>query len=147
MKDVIEVIVSIAVAAIPIIGAFVSKKVVNNNKALTIIKAIEPLAQAAVTAAEQLGVTEKLDGAAKKDVAIQSVLNGLDSLGFKKSDEELISNAVEKAYADLKDSIHEAYKTTSTTTTTVPMVEPTTTTSTTTSTQVPVETSTSTTVA
>ena len=139
MKDVIEVIVSIAVAAIPIIGAFVSKKIVVNNKALTIIKAIEPLAQAAVTAAEQLGVTEKLDGAAKKGVAIQSVLNGLDSLGFKKSDEELISNAVEKAYADLKDSIHEAYKTTSTTTTTVPVVE---TTSTTTSTQAPVETST-----
>ena len=145
MKDVIELVVSIAVAAIPIIGAFVSKKIVVNNKALTIIKAIEPLAQAAVTAAEQLGVTEKLDGAAKKDAAVQSVLNGLDSLGFKKSDEELISNAVEKAYADLKDSIHEAYKTTSTTTTTVPVVE---TTSTTTSTQAPVETSTtSTTVA
>lgn len=134
MKDVIELVVSIAVAAIPIIGAFVSKKIVVNNKALTIIKAIEPLAQAAVTAAEQLGVTEQLNGAAKKNVAIQSVLNGLASLGFKKSDEELISNAVEKAYADLKDSIHEAYKTTST--------------STTTSTQAPVETSTtSTTVA
>ena len=145
MKDVIEVIVSIAVAAIPIIGAFVSKKVVNNKTALTVVQAIEPLAQAAVTAAEQLGVTEQLNGAAKKNVAIQSVLNGLDSLGFKKSDEELISNAVEKAYADLKDSIHEAYKTTSTTTTTVPVVE---TTSTTTSTQAPVETSTtSTTVA
>lgn len=134
MKDVIGLIVSIAVAAIPIIGAFVSKKIVANNKALTIIQAIEPLAQAAVTAAEQLGVTEQLNGVAKKNVAIQSVLNGLASLGFKKSDEELISNAVEKAYADLKDSIHEAYKTTST--------------STTTSTQAPVETSTtSTTVA
>lgn len=134
MKDVIEVIVSIAVAAIPIIGAFVSKKVVNNKTALTVVQAIEPLAQAAVTAAEQLGVTEQLNGAAKKNVAIQSVLNGLASLGFKKSDEELISNAVEKAYADLKDSIHEAYKTTST--------------STTISTQAPVETSTtSTTVA
>lgn len=139
MKDVIGIIVSIAVAAIPIIGAFVSKKIVVNNKALTIIKAIEPLSQAAVTAAEQLGVTEQLNGAAKKNVAIQSVLNGLASLGFKKSDEELISNAVEKAYADLKDSIHEAYKTTSATTTTVPVVE---TTSTTTSTQAPVETST-----
>lgn len=145
MKDVIEVIVSIAVAAIPIIGAFVSKKVVNNKKALTIIQVIEPLAQAAVTAAEKLGVTEQLGGSAKKDAAIQSVTNSLASLGFKKSDEELISNAVEKAYADLKDSIHEAYKTTSATTTTVPVVE---TTSTTTSTQAPVETSTtSTTVA
>lgn len=145
MKDVIEVIVSIAVAAIPIIGAFVSKKIVVNNKALTIIQAIEPLAQAAVTAAEQLGVTEQLNGAAKKNAAIQSVTNSLASLGFNKSDEELISNAVEKAYADLKDSIHEAYKTTSTTTTTVPVVEIT---STTTSTQSPVETSTtSTTVA
>lgn len=145
MKDVIELVVSIAVAAIPIIGAFVSKKIVVNNKALTIIQAIEPLAQAAVTAAEKLGVTEQLDGSAKKDAAIQSVTNSLASLGFKKSDEELISNAVEKAYVDLKNSIHEAYKTTSATTTTVPVVE---TTSTTTSTQAPVETSTtSTTVA
>jgi len=129
MKDVIEVIVSIAVAAIPIIGAFVSKKVVNNKTALTVVQAIEPLAQAAVTAAEQLGVTEQLNGAAKKNVAIQSVLNGLASLGFKKSDEELISNAVEKAYVDMKDSIHAAYS--STTTTTVAPVQETSTTTTT----------------
>lgn len=115
MKDIIELIVSIAVAAVPIIGAFVSKKIVSNKKALTLLQAVEPLAQAAVTAAEQLGVTNQLSGAVKKSTAIQSAIDGLNSLGFTKSDSTLVSNAVEKAYADLKDQIHTVYATTSTT--------------------------------
>lgn len=156
MKDIIELIVSIAVSAIPIIGAFVSKKIISNKKAVSLLQAIEPLAQAAVVASEQMGVTEQLTGAMKKSEAVKSVSDGLASIGFKKTDEALIANAVEKAYAEIKDQIHAAYgvQITSTTTTTLPEVTSTTTTTsapttttttTTTTTQAPVETSTTTT--
>lgn len=67
------------------------------------------MANAAVTAAEQLGVTQAIDGAVKKSTAIQAVKDGLKSLGFTSTDEQTIANAVEKAYADLKDSLAETY--------------------------------------
>ncbi len=35
--------------------------------------------------------------------------DGLKSLGFTGTDEQTIANAVEKAYADLKDSLAETY--------------------------------------
>ena len=151
MKDIIELIVSIAVSAIPIIGAFVSKKIISNKKAVLLLQAIEPLAQAAVVASEQMGVTEQLTGAMKKSEAVKSVSDGLASIGFKKTDEALIANAVEKAYAEIKDRIHAAYGvqiTSTTTTTSAPTTTTTTTqapTTTTTTTQAPVETSTTTT--
>ena len=125
MKDFMELVVSLAVAAIPIIGAFVSKHVVSNKKAVAVIQAIEPLAKTAVAAAEQLGVTDQLSGAAKKSEAVASVQSALKSLNLTAADEKLISDTVEKAYMDMKDQIHSAYTAspavddTSTTTTTI----------------------------
>ncbi|OAU72511.1 phage holin, partial [Lacticaseibacillus rhamnosus] len=77
--------------------------------ALTLVKVLGPLANAAVTAAEQLGVTQAIDGEVKKSTAIQAVKDGLKSLGFTSTDEQTIANAVEKAYANLKDSLAETY--------------------------------------
>ena len=109
MNNWTELLVSLAVAAIPIIGAWISKQLLANKQALTLVKVLGPLANAAVTAAEQLGVTQAIDGAVKKSTAIQAVKDGLKSLGFTGTDEQTIANAVEKAFADLKDSLAETY--------------------------------------
>lgn len=109
MNNWTELLVSLAVAAVPIIGAWISKQLLANKQALTLVKVLGPLANAAVTAAEQLGVTQAIDGAVKKSTAIQAVKDGLKSLGFTSTDEQTIANAVEKAFADLKDSLAETY--------------------------------------
>lgn len=109
MNNWTELLVSLAVAAVPIIGAWISKQLLANKQALTLVKVLGPLANAAVTAAEQLGVTDKLSGELKKSAAIEAVKNSLKSLGFTKADEQTIANAVEKAFADLKDSLAETY--------------------------------------
>ena len=109
MNNWTDLVVSLAVAAVPIIGAWISKQLLANKQALTLVKVLGPLANAAVTAAEQLGVTQAIDGAVKKSTAIQAVKDGLKSLGFTSTDEQTIANAVEKAFADLKDSLAETY--------------------------------------
>lgn len=109
MNNWTELLVSLAVAAIPIIGAWISKQLLANKQALTLVKVLGPLANAAVTAAEQLGVTDKLSGELKKSAAIEAVKNSLKSLGFTKADEQTIANAVEQSYANLKDSLAETY--------------------------------------
>jgi LL-H family phage holin len=109
MNNWTELLVSLAVAAVPIIGAWISKQLLANKQALTLVKVLGPLANAAVTAAEQLGVTDKLSGEFKKSAAIEAVKNSLKSLGFTKADEQTIANAVEQSYANLKDSLAETY--------------------------------------
>jgi LL-H family phage holin len=109
MNNWTDLVVSLAVAAVPIIGAWISKQLLANKQALTLVKVLGPLANAAVTAAEQLGVTQVIDGAVKKSTAIQAVKDGLKSLGFTSTDEQTIANAVEQSYADLKDSLAETY--------------------------------------
>ena len=76
MNNLTELLVSLAVAAIPIIGAWISKQLLANKQALALVKVLGPLANAAVTAAEQLGVTQAIDGAVKKSTAIQAVKDG-----------------------------------------------------------------------
>lgn len=109
MNNWTDLVVSLAVAAIPIIGAWISKQLLANKQALALVKVLGPLANAAVTAAEQLGVTKAIDGAVKKSTAIQAVKDGLKSLGFTSTDEQTIANAVEQSYANLKDSLAETY--------------------------------------
>lgn len=109
MNNWTDLVVSLAVAAVPIIGAWLSKQLLANKQVLTLLKVLGPLANAAVTSAEQLGVTQTIDGAVKKSTAIQAVKDGLKSLGFTSVDERTIANAVEQSYADLKDSLAETY--------------------------------------
>ncbi|WP_195486857.1 phage holin [Lacticaseibacillus paracasei] len=109
MNNWTDLVVSLAVAAVPIIGAWISKQLLANKQALTLVKVLGTLADAAVTAAEQLGVTQAIDGSVKKSTAIQAVKDSLKSLGFTSTDEQTIANAVEQSYADLKDSLAETY--------------------------------------
>jgi LL-H family phage holin len=110
LKNIAELIVSLAVVAIPVIASFISKSLISSKKAVALVEVLEPLAKAAVIAAEQLGVSSQLSGAVKKSTAIANVKASLDSMGFTKADEQTIANAVEKAYADTTQQLAETYK-------------------------------------
>lgn len=109
MNNISELIVAIATALIPIVFAWIGKVLANNKKVLSLLDALTPLAEAAVTAAAQLGVDKYLSGEAKKSTAVQYVINGLKSLGFTDSDKKTVENAVEKAFSDLKDELYQTY--------------------------------------
>lgn len=109
MNNISELIVAISTALIPIVFAWIGKVLANNKKALSLLDALTPLAEAAVTAAAQLGVDKYLSGEAKKSKAVQYVIDGLNSLGFTNADEVTVKNAVEKAFSDLRDDLYKTY--------------------------------------
>jgi len=109
MNNISELIVAISTALIPIVFAWIGKVFANNKKALSLLDALTPLAEAAVTAAAQLGVDKYLSGEAKKSKAVQYVIDGLKSLGFTNADEVTVKNAVEKAFSDLQDELYKTY--------------------------------------
>lgn len=109
MNNISELIVAISTALIPIVFAWIGKVLAKNKKALSLLDALTPLAEAAVTAAAQLGVDKYLSGEAKKSTAVQYVIDGLKSLGFTNADKTTIENAVEKAFSDLQDELYKTY--------------------------------------
>jgi len=109
MNNISELIVAISTALIPIVFAWIGKVLANNKKALSLLDALPPLAEAAVKAAAQLGVDKYLSGEAKKSKAVQYVIGGLKSLGFTNTDKTTIENAVEKAFSDLQDELYKTY--------------------------------------
>jgi len=109
MNNISELIVAISTALIPIVFAWIGKVLANNKQALSLLNALTPLAEAAVTAAAQLGVNKYLSGEAKKSKAVQYVINGLKSLGFTNADKATVENAVEKAFSDLQDELYKTY--------------------------------------
>ncbi|MDI6497114.1 holin [Leuconostoc suionicum] len=104
-----KLITTIAIAAIPIIGAYVSKVILGNKQVVNLIQVLSPLAKDAVVAMQKLGVTEFLEGEAKKSGAVKIVNQALTALGFSDADETLIKNAVEKEYALLIDELDQTY--------------------------------------
>jgi len=109
MNNISELIVAISTALIPIVFAWIGKVLANNKQALSLLNALTPLAEAAVTAAAQLGVDKYLSGEAKKSTAVQYVIDGLKSLGFTNADEVTVKNAIEKAFSDLQDELYKTY--------------------------------------
>lgn len=109
MNNISELIVAIATTLIPIVFAWIGKVLANNKKALSLLDALTPLAEAAVTAAAQLGVDKYLSGEAKKSTAVKYVIDGLKSLGFTEADETTVKNAVEKAFSNLQDELYKTY--------------------------------------
>lgn len=97
-----DVVVTVLATVLTAVISYCGNVLVKNNRALTIVRALEPLARDAVIAAQKLGVTEYLTGAAKKNHAVQTVIQALSNAGFTIADEQIIVNAVEKAYAEQK---------------------------------------------
>lgn len=97
-----DVIVTVLATFLTAVISYCGSVLIKNNRALTIVRAIEPLAKDAVIAAQKLGVTQYLSGAMKKNHAVQAVAQALLNAGFDIKDEQIIVNAVEKAYAEQK---------------------------------------------
>ena len=104
-----KLITAIAIAAIPIIGAWIGKVITGNSKATTLINVLSPLAKAAIVAMQKLGVTQYLEGEAKKSGAVDIVKQALSALGLSDTDETLIKNAIEKEYAVLINELNQTY--------------------------------------
>lgn len=98
-----ELIVTLLATILTAVISYCGNVLVKNNRALTIVRALEPLARDAVIAAQKLGVTEYLSGAMKKNHAVQAVTQALSNAGFTVKDEQIIVNAVEQAYAKQRD--------------------------------------------
>ncbi|WP_273708530.1 holin [Leuconostoc mesenteroides] len=109
VNSISDVIIAIALAAIPIIGGWIGKVITGNSKATTLINVLSPLAKAAIVAMQKLGATQYLEGEAKKSGAVDIVKQALTTLGFSDADETLIKNAVEKEYALLINELNQAY--------------------------------------
>ncbi|MFT8759600.1 MAG: holin [Oenococcus oeni] len=90
-----DLIVAIAVAVIPVIGAYVVKLL----KANKFVALLAPLAHDAVVAVQKLGMVSYIEGEAKKSKAVEFVVSALSKLGFKKADLTTIENAVEDEYS------------------------------------------------
>ncbi|MDO5884237.1 phage holin [Ligilactobacillus animalis] len=98
-----ELIVTVLATILTTVISYCGHLLAKNSQALTILRAIEPLAKDAVIAAQKLGVTQYLSGAMKKNHAVQAVAQALLNAGFTVKDEQVIKNAVEKAYAEQKE--------------------------------------------
>lgn len=104
-----DVVIAVALAAIPIIGGWIGKVITGNSKATTLINVLSPLAKAAIVAMQKLGVTQYLDGEAKKLGAVDIVKKSLLSLGLSNANETLIKHAIEKEYAALINELNQTY--------------------------------------
>lgn len=109
VNSISDVIIAIALAAIPIIGGWIGKVITGNSKATTLINVLSPLAKAAIVAMQKLGVTQYLDGEAKKLGAVDIVKKALSALGLSNTNETLIRNAIEKEYATLINELNQTY--------------------------------------
>ncbi|MED7634554.1 UNVERIFIED_CONTAM: oxidoreductase [Limosilactobacillus fermentum] len=102
VNSIADVITAVAVASLPIIITYLSKWLKGNKQAETLVSVLPTLAKDTVVAMQKLGVTEAIEGEAKKSHAVQIVMQDLASLGFDYTDETTLKNAIEAAYAQLK---------------------------------------------
>lgn len=98
-----ELVVTVLATVLTAVISYCGNLLAKNSQVLTVLRAIEPLAKDAVIAAQKLGVTEYLTGVAKKKHAVQTVVQALSDAGFTITDEQVIKNAVEKAYVEQKE--------------------------------------------
>lgn len=106
VQNISDVVTAVAVALILIIFGVLGKYFAGNKKALELLEVLGPLAKSAVAAVAKL----QDDGLIKKSKAVEKVMDALASLGFNDADKEVIEDAVEKAYADMKDQLDKVYQ-------------------------------------
>lgn len=104
-----DVVIAVALAAIPVIGGYIGKVITGNSKATTLINVLSPLAKDAIVVMQKLGVTQYLTGEVKKSGAVDIVKMALESLGINGTNEDLIKNAIEKEYALLISELEKTY--------------------------------------
>lgn len=109
VQNITDLLVSLFVVIVPVIGGFITKNVLANKKAVIFLQTVEPLAKTGVVLAEQAGATNHLTSEVKKSKAVAYVLAELKKLGFTTADETTIAGMVEKQFAESKQAIEAAY--------------------------------------
>lgn len=117
LQDMITtIIVSVINALLVIVVGYVgklatdtSKNAVKVNKALSLVEALAPIAKDAVTVAEKQGALNGWTGSKERDFANEIATKSLTNLGFSTADQATIANAIEHAWATLKDTLDSAY--------------------------------------
>lgn len=111
VQNISDAVISIVVVIIGVVTPYLAKFVKSNKTAETLVDILPALAKDAVVAMQKLGVTTYIEGEVKKLKAVKVVEADLTKLGFTKTDETTIFNAVESAYASLTtDGTLAAYK-------------------------------------
>lgn len=109
---VVSVINALLVVVVGYVGKLAtdtSKNAVKVNKALSLVEALAPIAEDAVTVAEKQGALNGWTGAKERDFANEIAAKSLTNLGFSAADQAIIANAVEHAWATLKDTLDSTY--------------------------------------
>lgn len=103
-----QIIVAVAGVVTPAICVYVANLIKKYIPKKSLLQALEQFAKDAVVLAEQTGVKD--DYLNKKKFAICKLQEMLESAGFSKQDEDLLSGCIEHAYCELKDEIESVYK-------------------------------------
>lgn len=115
-NNIVDLIVSLAAAAIPVIGAWATKEILGNKKVLAkasnglkVMDIVTQLAAAAIYAAEKKGTELGLNGEEKKADAIKAVTEGLSGMGITSATQDTIANKVEQMFVNFKNAVESAY--------------------------------------
>lgn len=100
-------------ALITVISGFATKELISLVKSFKnkqLLQAIIKFAEDGVVVAEKAGVFEQITANEKTQKAVEYTNNALSKIGYNSVDDKLIKNAVETAYMNVKDQLHDVYK-------------------------------------
>lgn len=104
-NNILHIVVSVVAAILPGLAAYAWREFMKNKRAMDVLKALQPLADAAVQTMKVYGDEKRLDGRTRKENAIYWVKSNLAELGFSEVDYDIIANAVEKSYQEIKKEV------------------------------------------
>ena len=102
VRNFADVIVALAVLVLPFITGYVAKAVGKSSALSGLISVLPMVAKDAVVVAEKTGVLDSLTGNEQFAKALATAKAELAKLGYDKVDEQVLVNALEQAYAQLK---------------------------------------------
>lgn len=111
-QQITQLIEAIGTIIITVLGGFITAKLksyATTSSRQKTISTIVTLANDAVVSVEKSGILKNLTSNQKYNSAISEVQIGLSKIGLKPVDEELIANAIERAYSQQAEQLHTVY--------------------------------------
>lgn len=102
VRNFADVIVALAVLVLPFITGYVAKAMGKSSALSGLISVLPMVSKDAVLVAEKTGVLDSLTGNEQFAKALATAKAELAKLGYDKVDEQVLVNALEQAYAQLK---------------------------------------------
>ena len=102
VRNFADVIVALAVLVLPIITGYIAKAMGKSSSLAGLVNVLPMVAKDAVVVAEKTGVLDSLTGNEQFAKALATTKAELAKLGYDKVDEQVLVNALEQAYAQLK---------------------------------------------